>query len=68
MINSLRNIRGLFIETMMAFVDRVREWSQEPLCWIYLFTSLCALAAFSDGHVLFATLILMLGFSIEKRK
>ena len=68
MTNLLKNIYEQFVELMAAFLDKVKEWSQESIAWVYLFTSFLVLIALSQGKILFAILIFILGFSIEKRK
>ena len=55
------------IDSFKIVSEKVIEWSQEPLYWIYLIVSFVVLLLWSNGYILSAILVFILGFSIEKR-
>ena len=63
-----RYVGQLFVEVMTAVSEKVLEWSKDPLIWIRSMGSIVIVAALMDGNMLFAVLVFLLTFSIERKQ
>ena len=63
----IKNIFVMFFELLQAVVEKVEEWSREPLFWAYAIGALFAFLMFSQGWWLAGWIVLALTLLIEKR-
>ncbi len=64
----IKNFYALFSELLEAFFEKIIEWAHEPLFWIYIIGTVFSFLLFSQENWLMGLIVLLLTFSIEKRK